>query len=108
MNANGTLDRIDFENLRKQAKLARARCMKQYGASLAQYSRQIVPQRTRALMRPLHVIAVIATLFTYFGVTMLFVSPPTSVASASSNAPDDPAGVVHSNSTIEIGLPPYP
>ncbi len=109
MSEKVTLDRIDFEKLKEQAKLARAEHMRQYGAAFVTSSRRIVPQRIRALMRAHHGIAVVATLFISFGVKMFFLSPPTSEASVRSNMKNLPAAVVHTiASSMEIGQPPYP
>jgi hypothetical protein len=109
VSENVTLDRIAFEKLKEQAKLARAEHMRRYGAAFVTSSRHIAPQRMGALMRAHHVIAVVATLFISFGVKMFFLSPPTSVASVHSNVKSLPAAVVHTNaSSMEIGQPPYP
>jgi hypothetical protein len=82
MNDNNTLDRIDFEKLRDQASLARAECMRNYGAAFVASSRRIVPQRTTALIRAHPVIAIVAILVISFGVKMFLLSAPTAEAVA--------------------------
>ena len=107
MSDNITLDRIDFEKLKEQAKLERAECMHRYAAALVTRSRHIVPQRMEELMRTHYVIAVVAILLISFGAKVFFFSPPTAEADALMK--NRPAVVAHTNaSSMEIGQPPYP
>jgi hypothetical protein len=107
MSDNVTLDRIDFEKLRDQAKRERAEYMRRYGAALVTSSRRIVPQRMGALMCARHVIAVVAILVISFGVKIFFFSPPTAEADALMK--HLPAAVAHTSAkSMEIGQPPYP
>ena len=64
MSDNVTLDRIDFEKLKQQAKLARAEYMRQCGTVFI---------KSRHTHRA---IAVVAVLLISFGVKMFFLSAP--------------------------------
>ncbi len=72
MTDNVTLDRVDFEKLMQQAKLARAECMRRYAAAIYASSRHIVSHRMGALMHTHYVVAVVAGLFISFGVRIFF------------------------------------
>ena len=67
-----TLDRIDFEKLKEQAKAERAECMNQYGTAALGV--------VGSTLRTHHVIAVVAVLLISFGVKMFFLSAPTAEA----------------------------
>ena len=72
MSENVTLDRVDFEKLKDQAKAKRAECLRQYGTA----SNRVVGSTLRAH----NVIAVVAILLISFGVKMFFLSAPTAEA----------------------------
>ena len=99
MSENVTLDRIDFEKLKDQAKAERAECLRQYGMAAS----GVVGSTLRAH----HVIAVVAILLISFGVKMFFWSAPTAeadvrpVPSASMNILQ-----MHTNHPNRNNLPP--
>ena len=72
MNENVTLDRVDFEKLKDQAKAERAECLRQYGMAAS----GVVGSTLRA--HP--VIAIAAALIVSFGVKMFVLSAPTAEA----------------------------
>ena len=70
-----TLDRIDFEKLKEQAKAERAECLQQYGTAALEVAGSVSsPLRTHP------VIAIAAILIISFGVKMFFLSAPTAEA----------------------------
>ena len=69
---NVTLDRIDFEKLKEQAKAERAECLRQYGTAALEVVGS--PVRTHP------VIAIAAILIISFIVKMFFLSAPTAEA----------------------------
>jgi hypothetical protein len=72
---NVTLDRIDFEKLKEQAKAERAECLHQYGtAALEVVGSVSSPLRTHP------VIAIAAMLIISFVVKVFFLSAPTAEA----------------------------
>ena len=77
MTENVTLDRIDFEKLKDEAKAERAECLRQYGTAAI----GVVGSTLRAH----HVIAVVAILLISFGVKMFFWSVPTADANIRAN-----------------------
>ena len=72
MTENVTLDRIDFEKLKEQAKAQRAECLNQYGTAALGV--------VGSTLREHHVIAVVAVVLISFGVKMFFLSAPTAEA----------------------------
>ncbi len=97
MSENVTLDRIYFEKLKQQAKLARADYMRRCRTAL------IKSRHTHKA------IAVVAVLLISFGVKMFFLSAPTAEAGTHLSMKTLPTAIAH---TIEnwkrIGEPPYP
>ena len=64
MSENFTLDRIDFEKLQHQAKVERAKYLRQCGTAAAGW--------VGSTLRAHHAIAVVAILLFSFGVKMFF------------------------------------
>ena len=74
MRENVTLDRVDFEKLKNQAKAERAECLRQHGTAMTGL--------VGSVLRANHVIAVVAVLLFSFGVKMFFWSAPAAEANA--------------------------
>ena len=72
MSENVTLDHIDFEKLKEQAKVARAEYLRQHGTDAL-----VVVGST---LRAHHVIAVVTVILISFGMKMFFFSAPTAEA----------------------------
>ncbi len=72
MRKNVTLDRIDFEKLAENAKVARAQYLRQHGAA----ANMVLGSKLRSH----HVAIVIAILLISFGAKMFFLSAPTAEA----------------------------
>ena len=97
MSDNVTLDRIDFEKLKRQAKLARAEYMRQCGTAFI---------KSRHTHRA---IAVVAVLLISFGVKMFFLSAPTAEAGTHSSMKTLSTAIAHTvDNSRRIGEPPYP
>jgi hypothetical protein len=95
MSENVALDRIDYEKLKQQAKLARAEHMRGYGTAL------IKSRHTH------QAIAVVAVLLISFGVKVFFLSAPT--AEAGTRMKTLPTAIAHTiDDWMRIGEPPYP
>ena len=108
MSGNVTLDRIDFEKLKQQARRARADYMRECGTALIGSRRHIVSQCI-ALLGTHQVITVVAVLLISFGVKMFFLSAPTADAGTLRKMKPSPTATVHTNNNwIKVGEPPNP
>ena len=108
MSENVTLDCIDFEKLKQQARRARADYMRECGTSFTKSARNFVPQCI-ALLGTHQAITVVAVLLVSFGVKMFFLSAPAAEAGTLRKMKTLTTATVNTNTnSMKIGEPPYP